>query len=105
MARRQIAQSHQRLGDAADVGGRAIAIALQQAPDAGLLHHVLGEIEIERRQRVGCIAQHLDRSSAGPEHHQRAKGRIDRHAENQLVRARAADHRLHREALDPAQRA
>ena len=105
MTRRQIAQSHQRLGDAADVGSRAIPISLQQTPDAGLLHHVLGEIEIERGKCVGCVAHHLDRSSSGPEHYQGAKGRIDRHAENKLMRARAADHGLHREAFDPAQRA
>ena len=104
MAGHEVAEPDEDLGDPVRVDWRAIAIALQQLPHARLPHQVACEIEIERRQRVGRVAQHLDGGAARPEHHQRPERGVDRHAEDQLVGVGAADHRLHREALDPRRR-
>ena len=100
MAGDEIAEPHQHLGDGPDIGRRAVAVALEQAPDAGLAHQVVGEVEIERRQGVRRVAHHLDGGAAGAEHQERPEGGIDRHAGDQLDRLRPADHRLHGEALD-----
>ena len=56
--------------------------------------------EIERRQRMRRIAHDFHGSSARAEHEERSKRLVHRHAEDQLVRARSPDHRLHREPLD-----
>ena len=96
----EIPEAHQHLGDGSDIGRRTLAIALEQAPDAGLAHQVVGEVEVERRQRVRRVAHHLDRGAAGAERQERPEGGIDRHPRDQLDRLRPADHRLHGEALD-----
>ena len=101
MVRHEVAQADQGFRDRVDGGGRPIAISLQELPDARLPHQIAGELQVERRQAVGRVAHHLHRRPSGSEHQERPERLVDRHAEDQLVRARPADHGLHREALDP----
>src|ERR1700724_2362262 len=100
MACDEIAEPNEHFGNNVHVGRWTIAIALQETPDPCLPHHVTCKIEVEGGQCMSRIAQHLHCRSASPEHHEWTKRRIDRHAENELVGARASDHRLYCEPFD-----
>ena len=76
VARDQIAEPDQGIGNGVDIGRRPIAVALQQAPDPGLAHHVARQIVIEGRQGMGGVAQNFNGGAAGTEHHQRTE-RLD----------------------------
>ena len=98
MPRDQIAEPNEGVGDGSKIGGRVIAVALQQAPHPGLAHHVLRQIVIEWRQAMGDVTHNFHGRATGAEHQQGAERCIDRHAQNQLVRVGAPDHWLNREA-------
>ena len=70
MARDQITEPDEAYGNGIDIGCRSIAVALQQTPDPGLAHHVARQIEIERRQGMGGVAQNFNGRAAGAEHQQ-----------------------------------
>ena len=96
----QGAHLHQGERDRVEVRLRPVAVASEQVLDAGLPHHVAGEFQVERRQCLSGVAQHFDCGAASAEHQHRAEGRVIAHADEQFMRARAADHRLHGDACD-----
>ena len=98
--RRQPRQPHQRQRHGVDVGRRTVAIARHQLADAGLLDHVARQRAVERRQRQRLVGDHLHRHAPGAEQHHRAEGGVFGHAQNQLMRVLAPDHRLHRQPVD-----
>ena len=61
---------------------------------------IVGELQVERRQRQSLVVDHLDRRAAAAEHDHRPEGRVVGEAGDQFARLRPAHHRLHRHARD-----
>ena len=61
----------------------------------------MGKAHVERRQGERPVGDDLDRRAAVAEQDHRAELGIVRCADDQLVRVRPADHRLHHKAVDP----
>ena len=86
----ELRQPHQRVGDGVEIGGRPVAIALEQLEDARLLHQVARKLDIERRKRHGRVIEDLRRRAAGAEQDHRAEQPVLGHAEQKLMRFRPA---------------
>jgi hypothetical protein len=61
----------------------------------------VGQAHVQRRQGERPVGDHLDRRAAVAKQDHRTELRVFGGADDQLVRIRAPDHRLHDEAIDP----
>ena len=95
-----LAQLHEHVDDAVDVGRRPIAVALEQGGNAGALDLRARQRRVERRQFERLVADDFDRGAALPEQDHRAEGRVGRNAGDQLIGAGPLNHLLHDEALE-----
>ncbi len=96
----QLRQALERRRNRLAIGRLAVAIARQEATDAGALDQIAGKHAVERRQRDRGVVHHLDGDAAGTEQDDRPEDRIVAHAQNQFLRMFAHHHRLDGIALD-----
>ena len=96
----QLRDRHQQPGDRIEIHREAVAIAAQQAGDAGAPDQPARQFEIQRRQGQGGIGDHLHPDAALAEQHDRAESGVHADADDQLERIRPADHLFDDEALD-----
>jgi hypothetical protein len=68
--------------------------------EAGLADQLVGQAQVQRRQRQRLVVDHFDGSAAATDHDHRAERRVIGDADDQLTRLRADDGRLHQQAID-----
>ena len=96
----ELRQLDQKKLDGTFVGGRHVAVGLENPRHPGARDEPARKLEIERRQRQRLVADDLDRHSPLPERDHRTEGRIVGHADDELARLGAHDHRKNGNAID-----
>ncbi len=96
----QLCQLDQRQCQCALVGGRHIAIGLEDARGAGLADQLVGQAQVQRRQRQRLVIDDFNRGTATADHDHRAERRVIGNTDDQLARLRANDGRLHQQTID-----
>jgi len=77
-----------------------IAIAGQQARNAGTRHQFTRQRPVKRRQRDGAVGDHLNRGATLAAQDHRTEDAVDAGADDHFLRMGPLHHRLHRESVD-----
>lgn len=96
----QLRQLDQHQRHRALVGGRHVAVGLENARDAGAADQLVGQAQVQRWQRELAVVDDFNRGAAAPEHDRRAEHRVVGDAGDQFARLRPQHGGLHDQPFD-----
>ncbi|MNM80697.1 hypothetical protein D3C81_926700 [compost metagenome] len=96
----QLRQLDQYQRHRALIGGRHVAVGLEDARHAGASDHFVGKPQVQRRQRQGLVVDHFHRGTPTAEHHHRPEHGVVRDTGDQLTRLGPQQAGLHHHAFD-----